>query len=286
MRRGPCSAKPAVCALRRARVKSSVSCAVPPLEEAAHPPASAACAALATPARLPHPRGTAAAPHPHSALAAVPRSRSDPRLNAPPVRSTWTSTSGATCAARLPGSRRPHAVGCCPSTAGSSIPTMRPRRSRGAPRPQPGPHGRHAWPARPTRLARTAHAPETLSAAALRTVTPRPRLGMPSGACHSLVTHCWPRAHQDSDYPHLLRSDSAAPSVFDAFDTAGAKESAPAAAPVPLLRAPSEVSRLACFKCGEPIDMFYDKEASEWMLRDAVTAKDGTGRIGHSACLA
>ena len=151
MRRGPCSAKPAVCALRRARVKSSVSCAVPPLEEAAHPPASAACAALATPARLPHPRGTAAAPHPHSALAAVPRSRSDPRLNAPPVRSTWTSTSGATCAARLPGSRRPHAVGCCPSTAGSSIPTMRPRRSRGAPRPQPGPHGRHAWPARPTR---------------------------------------------------------------------------------------------------------------------------------------
>ena len=143
-----------------------------------------------------------------------------------------------------------------------------------------------AWPARPTRLARTAHAPETLSAAALRTVTPRPRLGMPSGACHSLVTHCWPRAHQDSDYPHLLRSDSAAPSVFDAFDTAGAKESAPAAAPVPLLRAPSEVSRLACFKCGEPIDMFYDKEASEWMLRDAVTAKDGTGRIGHSACLA
>ena len=48
--------------------------------------------------------------------------------------------------------------------------------------------------------------------------------------------------------------------------------------------APSEVSRLTCFQCGEPIEMFFDDDASEWMLRDAVTASDGTGRICHANC--
>jgi hypothetical protein len=30
--------------------------------------------------------------------------------------------------------------------------------------------------------------------------------------------------------------------------------------------------------------MFFDEAADDWMLRDAVTANDGTARICHSAC--
>ncbi|KOO35965.1 hypothetical protein Ctob_013582 [Chrysochromulina tobinii] len=89
------------------------------------------------------------------------------------------------------------------------------------------------------------------------------------------------------DESEKAESNKAVISVFDAIagGTEGfGGEPAPEAAPVPLMRAPSEVSRLACFQCGEPIEMFFDEAADDWMLRDAVTANDGTARICHSAC--
>jgi len=77
-------------------------------------------------------------------------------------------------------------------------------------------------------------------------------------------------------------------SVFDAIEGGAGRlsfeETSPAKVPVPIMRAPSEVSRLACFQCGEPIEIFFDEAASDWMLRDAVTACDGTERICHGAC--
>ena len=51
-----------------------------------------------------------------------------------------------------------------------------------------------------------------------------------------------------------------------------------------VLRAPSDVSRVACSLCGENIVMFFDNDAMEWMMRDAVAT--GEGAFAHSACLA
>ena len=51
-----------------------------------------------------------------------------------------------------------------------------------------------------------------------------------------------------------------------------------------VLRAPPDVSKLVCFQCGEEIPIFFDDSKQEWMLRDAVYAKDGSGRICHSGC--
>ena len=34
------------------------------------------------------------------------------------------------------------------------------------------------------------------------------------------------------------------------------------------------------------IEIFWDEAGEEWMLRDAVLAKDGTNRICHSGCAA
>ena len=41
---------------------------------------------------------------------------------------------------------------------------------------------------------------------------------------------------------------------------------------------------MLCFQCGEEVPFFWDEIAEEWMLRDAVVAKDGSGRICHSGC--
>ena len=51
-----------------------------------------------------------------------------------------------------------------------------------------------------------------------------------------------------------------------------------------VMRAPSDVSRVACSLCGENIVMFFDNDAMEWMMRDAVAT--GEGAFAHSACLA
>ena len=78
-------------------------------------------------------------------------------------------------------------------------------------------------------------------------------------------------------------------SVFDAIESGGAdkkKSAADEPKPVPVLRAPSDVSRIACTLCGEAIEMFYDDAAMEWMMRDAVPAKDDPTKFAHSACMA
>eukprot|EP00966_Prymnesium_polylepis_P196583 4555378-Prymnesium_polylepis.1 len=51
-----------------------------------------------------------------------------------------------------------------------------------------------------------------------------------------------------------------------------------------VMRAPPDVSKLICFQCGEEVPIFWDSATAEWMLRDAVHAKDGSGRICHSGC--
>lgn len=51
-----------------------------------------------------------------------------------------------------------------------------------------------------------------------------------------------------------------------------------------VVRAPSDVSKVVCYLCDDAIEMFYDDAAAEWMLRDAVAAKDGSGRFCHSTC--
>ena len=50
------------------------------------------------------------------------------------------------------------------------------------------------------------------------------------------------------------------------------------------MKAPAGCTRLECFQCGEEIPLFWDEANEEWMLRDAVNAPDGSGRICHSAC--
>ena len=51
-----------------------------------------------------------------------------------------------------------------------------------------------------------------------------------------------------------------------------------------LLRAPSDVSRVTCALCGEPIEMFWDGDAAEWMMRDAIGVADG--QYAHTSCAA
>ena len=53
-----------------------------------------------------------------------------------------------------------------------------------------------------------------------------------------------------------------------------------------MVRAPSDVSHVTCALCGEPIEMFFDSESAEWMMRDAVLAADGSGLYHHTACAA
>ena len=82
-------------------------------------------------------------------------------------------------------------------------------------------------------------------------------------------------------------------SVFDALSGVALPPKAEEAPkPVPVLRAPSEVTRLGCALCGEAIEMFYDDALCEWMLRDAVPAPPGTAGVedpstafAHSACV-
>ena len=57
-----------------------------------------------------------------------------------------------------------------------------------------------------------------------------------------------------------------------------------AAVEKPVMKAPAGCTRLECFQCGEEIPLFWDEANEEWMLRDAVNAPDGSGRICHSAC--
>jgi hypothetical protein len=83
--------------------------------------------------------------------------------------------------------------------------------------------------------------------------------------------------------------EKAAPSVFDVFGTnraytdAGTDEDgAEAAGEPPMMRAPSNVTKVVCATCSEPVDMFWDLGAEEWMLRGAVT--DSKGGICHLAC--
>jgi len=77
-------------------------------------------------------------------------------------------------------------------------------------------------------------------------------------------------------------------SVFDTLDQPNDANEAPAAqtsaSDLPVLRAPPDVSRVVCFQCGEEISLFWEPATEEWMLRDAVHAKDGSGRICHSGC--
>lgn len=78
-------------------------------------------------------------------------------------------------------------------------------------------------------------------------------------------------------------------SIFDPIDRNGSsaqKSATEVQPPKPVLRAPSDVSRVACALCGEAIEMFYDDAAMEWMMRDAVPMKDGSGAFAHSACMA
>ena len=41
---------------------------------------------------------------------------------------------------------------------------------------------------------------------------------------------------------------------------------------------------MTCVLCGEPIEMFFDADAAEWMMRDAVQA--GDGEYTHASCAA
>jgi len=91
-------------------------------------------------------------------------------------------------------------------------------------------------------------------------------------------------AHEFSE-AEGAEADQAQPSAFDAFGEAAPPAETKEVAKVPILRAPSDVSRLSCFQCGEPVEMFFDDTTSEWMLRDAARATDGTDRIGHAACV-
>ena len=38
--------------------------------------------------------------------------------------------------------------------------------------------------------------------------------------------------------------------------------------------------------CGEAIEMFWDGDKAEWMLRDAVAIEGEPDVFGHSACIA
>ena len=51
------------------------------------------------------------------------------------------------------------------------------------------------------------------------------------------------------------------------------------------IRAPSDVSLLKCALCGEPIEMFHDDAANDWMLRDVVESADHPGQYCHAACV-
>ena len=90
------------------------------------------------------------------------------------------------------------------------------------------------------------------------------------------------------------KEGAAAVSVFDAFDPTGGGAAAAAAdeakaskPPVPIVRAPSNVTKPTCQLCGEPIEMFWDGDAAEWMLRDAVVCEGGDAdKFCHSACIA
>ena len=84
-------------------------------------------------------------------------------------------------------------------------------------------------------------------------------------------------------------------SVFDAAGPPGGKADdegeggggggdGGAAVEKPVMKAPAGCTRLECFQCGEEIPLFWDETNEEWMLRDAVNAPDGSGRICHSAC--
>ena len=45
--------------------------------------------------------------------------------------------------------------------------------------------------------------------------------------------------------------------------------------PLPILRAPSNVSTLTCPLCGDPIEMFYDDDAAEtWLLFNGLEQAD------------
>ena len=51
-----------------------------------------------------------------------------------------------------------------------------------------------------------------------------------------------------------------------------------------MVRAPSDVTHATCNLCGEPIEMFWDGDAAEWMMRDAIVAPDGS--YCHASCAA
>ena len=85
--------------------------------------------------------------------------------------------------------------------------------------------------------------------------------------------------------------DKPQPSAFDAPTTVAAPAAAPAdetaAAAAPalgsqVLRAPPDCDRVVCLHCGEAIEMFWDADDEEWLLRDAVHTTGG--RICHASC--
>jgi len=85
--------------------------------------------------------------------------------------------------------------------------------------------------------------------------------------------------------------DKPPPSAFDVPQPAAkAVQSAGAApadskttTPAPVLRAPSEATRVLCELCGEEVSIFWDTDHEEWMLRDAANNSDD--KICHASCL-
>lgn len=90
----------------------------------------------------------------------------------------------------------------------------------------------------------------------------------------------------------IEKEGAAAPSIFDIFASASGDATSvePASKAdkkeVPIVRAPSNVTRPTCKLCGEAIEMFWDGDKAEWMLRDAVAIEGEPDVFGHSACIA
>ena len=50
------------------------------------------------------------------------------------------------------------------------------------------------------------------------------------------------------------------------------------------MRAPSDVAGLTCALCGERIDLFWDSDSAEWMMKDVQEAEGG--KYVHTECAA